>query len=354
VKVAFSKSKKDRYPSYDDFIGSVKGKGYAPVYLFIGEENYLIEECIDHIIGDLLTPDTKAFNLDVVYGSKADARQVLAHAASFPMMSERRIVIVKEFEKILGSDTAKEIFSAYIERPLASTCLVLVAENPDFRTKPFTDLKKSGMVFSFNPLYDNQVPTWIAVRCKKIGMEADAEACRLIQAYVGNSLRSIQNELEKLSTYLGNRTRVTVEDIADVVGVSRGYTVFDLQNAIGKKDVESALAIIKRMIEIGEQPQMVIVMLTRYFSILCKIQDLINRKASEAEIISATRVSPYYLKDYMEAAKKISSIQIDLAFSVLLEADIQLKSTSPDPYHLMEMLVYSLIRDLKNTEVIIA
>jgi DNA polymerase-3 subunit delta len=265
VNLALSKSKKEKFPSYDNFLATTRSKNYAPCYLFIGQEDFLIDECIDRIIYDLLTEDTKAFNLDIVYGSKADAREVMAHASSFPMMSERRVVVVKEFQNLLAGDTAKEIVSAYIERPLNSTCLVLLAENPDFRTKPFTDLKKSGAVFAFNPLYDNQVPVWIAARCKKSGKDVDMEVCRLLQAYVGNSLRAIQNELEKLFTYLGERTQMKLEDVADVVGISRGFTVFDLQKAIGNKNLEEALRIVKRMIETGETPQLAIVMLTRYF-----------------------------------------------------------------------------------------
>jgi DNA polymerase-3 subunit delta len=348
--VAVTRSKKEKYPSYYEFFEAAGGKKYGPIYLFIGEEDFLIDECVDRIIQDLLTDDTKAFNLDVVYGSKADAREVLAHAASFPMMSEHRVVVVKEFDKMLSGDTAKEVFSAYIARPLDSTCLVLLAVNPDFRTKPFTDLKKSAKVFSFNTLYDNQVPAWVADRCKRLGKEIDTEACRLMQAYVGNSLRSIQNELEKLFTYMKDRKRVTVEDIADVVGVSRGFTVFDLQNAIGDKNLEEALRVVKRMVEIGESPQLVIVMLTRYFSILWKIQDMIKRGVSESEVISSTRISPYYIKNYTDAAKKFSTVEIERAFAILLEADIKLKSISPDPYHLMEMLVYLLVRNLQHVE----
>ena len=215
--MALSKSKKDKFPNYDDFIEATQGKNYAPIYLFIGEEDFLSEECVDCVIQDLLTVDSKAFNLDIVYGSKADASQVMAHAASFPMMSGRRVVVIKEFDKLLASDSMKELVFAYIARPLESTCLILLAEKPDFRTKPFTDLKKNGVVFSFNTLYDNQIPPWIAARCNSMGKEIDLEACRLLQAYVGNSLRAIQNELDKLFTYLGNRKRITLEDVADVV-----------------------------------------------------------------------------------------------------------------------------------------
>lgn len=350
--MAISKSQKNKFPNYDNFIEATKGKNYAPVYLFIGEEDYLSEECVDRLIRDLLTADTKAFNLDIVYGSKADASQVMAHAASFPMMSDRRVVVIKEFDKLLSDEKVKELVSAYIARPLDSTCLVLLAEKPDFRTKPFTDLKKNGEVFSFNPLYDNQIPAWIAARCKAMGKEVDIEACRLMQAYIGNSLRSIQNELDKLFTFLGERTLVTLEDVADVVGVSRGFTIFDLQNAIGKKNIAEAMRIVKRMTETGEAPQLSIIMLTRYFSLVWKVQDMLKHGESETEIIAATRISPYYFKNYAEAARRFSSSQIENSFGVLLDADIQLKSTSPDPYHLMEMLVYSLIHDSKSTEIV--
>jgi DNA polymerase III subunit delta len=352
--VAMLKSKREKFPNYDDFLETTKGKKYAPMYLFIGEEDFFSEECVNRVIRDLLTADTKAFNLDIVYGSKADASQVLAHAASFPMMSDRRVVVIKEFDKLLSDDSVKELVSAYVARPLESTCLVLLAEKPDFRTKPFSDLKKKGAVFSFNPLYDGQVPSWIAARCKDMGKEVDIEACRLIQAYVGNSLRAIQNELDKLFTYLGERKCVTPEDVADVVGVSRGFTVFDLQNAIGKKNIGDALRIVKRMIETGESTQLSIVMLTRYFNLIWKVQDMLSHGASDPEVIAATRISPYYFKDYSEAARRFSSSQIENSFGVLLDADLQLKSTSPDPYHLLEMLVYSLIHDIKSNKTVSA
>jgi len=347
-----SRSKKDKFPNYDGFIEATKGKKYGSLYLFIGEEDFLSEECVDRIIRDLLTEDTKAFNLDVVYGSKADASQVMAHAASFPMMNDRRVVVIKEFDKLLADDPVKELVSAYLARPLESTCLVLLAEKPDFRMKPFTELKKSGAVYSFNSLYDNQIPAWIANRCKSMGKEADVEACRLMQAYVGNSLRAIQNELDKLFTYLGERMRITLEDVAEVVGVSRGFTVFDLQHAVGKKNIGEAIRIVKRMIETGEAPQLSIIMLTRYFNLVWKVQDMLRHGAPETEVIAATRISPYYFKDYAEAARRFSSSQIEHSFGILLDADVQLKSTSPDPYHLMEMMVYSLIHDSLSAETV--
>ncbi len=155
--------------TYAEFQQSLKPDRFAPIYLFHGEEDFLIEEGVQLIMEKALDEGTKGFNLDVVYGSKVDAKDVVSHASSFPMTGPRRVVIVKEFEKLVNTEIAKEIVAAYINKPLESTVLVLVSLNPDFRRKPFTDLKKRAELVECKPLYDNQVPAWIGDRIRKQG-----------------------------------------------------------------------------------------------------------------------------------------------------------------------------------------
>jgi DNA polymerase III subunit delta len=342
--VAFTKSKKEKLPSYDEFLEATKGKNYAAIYVFTGQEEYFVDDCTRRIAADLLTADTKAFNYDVLYGSKVEAKDVLALASSYPMMSERRVVIVKEFEKLVSGEQSKDLFAAYISKPLDSTCLVLISEAPDFRVKPFNELKKRGAVYGFPTLWDNQIPPWINARCRAMGKAIDADACNLLHAYAGNSLLALQNEFEKLFTFIGDRTQVTAEDVAAVVGVSKGFTIFELQNALGKRDLSESLRILQRMLDAGETPVMMIVMLTRYFTALWKIQGLLQNGLAEPSIASELKMSPFILKNYLSAAAKFSTHDFERAFAALLDADLQLKSASPDPYHLMELLMYALVR----------
>jgi DNA polymerase III subunit delta len=329
--------------TYSEFQHSVKGGRFAPIYLFHGEEDFLIDEGVQLIIDKTLDEGSKGFNLDVVYGSKAEAKDVVAHASSFPMMGDKRIVVVKEFEKLAGTDTEKEIVAAYINKPLESTILVLVSSVPDFRKKPFTDLKKRSELVECKPLYDNQVPTWIADRIRHQGREATAEVCRLIQAYVGNSLRSLQNELDKLYIFLGDRKKIAIEDIASVVGATKGFTIFELQNAVGRKDPKEAIKILERMLEAGQSPQMVIVMLSRFFTQLWKLTDLRSRRLTDAEIGREIGVSPYFVKQIIEFRSNYDLPQIEENFKSLLEADTVLKSTSRDPRLVLDLLILSLI-----------
>ncbi len=329
--------------TYAEFHQSLKSNRFAPIYLFHGEEDFLIDEGVQLIISKALDEGTKGFNLDVVYGSKAEAKDVIAHASSFPMMSAKRVVVVKEFEKLATTETSKEIVSAYINKPLESTVLVLVSLDPDFRRKPFTDLKKRAELVECKPLYDNLVPGWIADRIKHLGREANAEACRLMQAYVGNSLRSLQNEIDKLFLFIGDRKKVTVEDIAAVVGATKGYTIFELQNAIGRKDPKESIRILERMLEAGQSPLMIIVMLTRFFTQLWKLTDLRGRRMGEQDAAREIGVPAFYLKQYVEFRSNYDVGQIEQNFKSLLEADTVLKSTSRDPHLVLDVLVLSLL-----------
>ena len=331
--------------TYTDFLLSAKANRFSPIYLFHGEEDFLIDEALQLIIGKVLDEGTKGFNLDVVYGSNVEVKDVVAHASSFPMMRGKRVVVVKEFEKLATTDVAKDVIGAYINNPLESTILALVALDPDFRKRPFTDLKKKAELVECKPLYDNQVPAWIADRVKSQGRQTNAEACRLIQAYVGNSLRSLQNELDKLYVFIGDRKTFTAEDVAAVVGATKGYTVFELQNAIGRRDAKEAIRILERMLENGQSPTMIIVMLSRFFTQLWKLTDVRARRMPEQDISREIGVPPYFVKQYLEFRTNFDVVQIEQCFKALLEADTTLKSTSRDPRLVLDLLVVSLLQE---------
>lgn len=329
-----------------DFQAVLAKKKFAPVLLFYGEEDFLIDECVRGVIESLLDEGMKAFNLDVLSGSKADMKEVLALASAFPMMSERRVVVVKEFEKLNADDAGKERFTAYLENPLESTCLVLVAQQTDFRKRPYTDLKKNAELVECKPLYDNQVPDWIARRISEAGKSADPEACRMLHAYVGNSLRALQNEIDKLFIYVGEKKSIAVGDVTEVVGASKGFTVFELQNAIGRKDLKEALRILQAMLQSGQSPQMIIVMLTRFLNQLWKLGEIRRSRVPESEVAKSVGIHPYFLRQLSQFQANFTEDQIEHGYRALLEADTVLKSTMRDPRVVMDLLVYSLVRGI--------
>ena len=260
--------------SYEDVERSLRKKNFSPIYLFYGEEDFLIDETLQVLIDKAVEPSARSFNLDIVHGSDVDAKDIISLASAFPMMAEYRVVVVKDFDKLANTES----LIPFIENALPSTLLVLILEKPDFRLKVFKALEKYAAIVEFKRIYENKIPGWIENQISKLGKEASSDACLLIQSNVGNSIREIKNEIDKLFIYIGDKKFIEIDDVNAVVGISKRYNIFELQKAIGRKDIASAQEILERMLEAGEYPVSMIVMLTKYFQKLWIIWDIWKRK----------------------------------------------------------------------------
>ena len=313
-------------------------KALSPVYFFHGKEDFRMEQLTDQIIAAALGKAGQEFNLDIVYGSESDARDVISHASSFPMMSERRVVVVREMDKLFN----KDLLSSYIEHPSVSTCLVLLSTNPDFRRKPYLVAREHAVVCECAPLREQDVPGWIADRVHEQGKEIQEDAASVLATYTGTSMREIQNELDKLYLYVGDSRAIVAEDVRAVAGMSREYNIFELQKAIGAKNGRKSVEILERMLDRGEDPIRMAVMLTRYFAALWKLSDAKKRGLPIQEQVRVLGTFPSYLKDYEQALALYSTREIETSFDLLATADFGLKM-SGDPRTLLNTLIVQLV-----------
>ncbi|HTY60047.1 MAG TPA: DNA polymerase III subunit delta, partial [Bacteroidota bacterium] len=249
--------------TYAALSASLGAGDIAPVYLLYGEEDLLVEEALDAVLNAALPGSDRAFNLDVVSGGDTDGVEIVARASSFPMTGDRRVVVVREADRLSAHDC--ELLAAYAEEPSASSCLLLVGTKPDMRRKPFAALKKAGRALECKRLYENQVPAWIATEVGRGKRHIEPEAAKLLPAYVGTSLREIRNELEKLYVYIGARKEITSGDVSALVGMSREFTPFELQKAVGRKEISRAMTILQEFLGAGGGVPLVIATMTNYF-----------------------------------------------------------------------------------------
>jgi len=314
-------------------------KAFHPIYLFWGEEDFLIDEALESLIDNAVEEATKSFNLDILYGSEVDVRSIVAYAASFPMMAERRVVIVREFDKLSNKDA----LLPYAEHPSSSTVLVLVAGRPDFRLTFFKAAKKLAAVVEFKRLYENNIPGWITERVEGLGKAITPEACQIMLSYVGRSLREIQNEIDKIFIFVDGKKVVEAIDVTAVVGMSKQYNIFELQKAIGHRNLSRSLEVLEGMLNVGENPVGIIVMLTKYFQKLCQIHELRNTEGSAQQIPALLQISPFFMKEYMDAAGEFSANQLDKCFVTILEADEELKSSAKEARLIMTLMLHQCL-----------
>lgn len=313
--------------TYKDLLASLRTTKILPVYLLHGEEDFLLDMALARLLEAALPPDQRSLNMDVLDCTDVDGREIASRALSLPMMGDRRVVVARNVERLSQRDL--ELVGRYVEHPSETTTLVLSGKKADLRRKPFSTLNAKGAAFEFAPLSDNKLPAWIADRVQQKGGSIDGDAAGLLAAYVGSSLREIESEIEKVLTYLGDRTDITTDDISAVVGFSREFNVFQLQDAIGRGDRRNALTILDHMLDDGQGLPFIIVMLTSYFSSLWKLHHLTQQGPNSGQNSSDFPKAWNWKRDeFLAAMRRYPSARIERAFQLMAEAEAATRQTT--------------------------
>jgi DNA polymerase-3 subunit delta len=346
---------------FNDIMSELKRKIYRPVYFLMGEEPYFIDMISDYIEQNVLDESEKEFNQSVLYGRDITAADVIGAAKRFPMMSEHQVIIIKEAQNIkdlVGKDKdaekektkekAKPPFEAYIENPQKSTILVICYKYKtiDKRTSAAKAIDKNAVLFDSKKIYDNKVPDWINNYLKGKEYTVSPKASALLTEYLGTNLSKVSNELDKLMINLPPKSEISVEHIQTNIGISKDYNVFELQTAIGKKEVLKANRIINFFAS-NEKEHPMVMTISSLYGYFCKllIYQFLTDK-SKGNVASELGVHPFFVGDYERAAKNFSAVKLKAIFSYLREYDLKSKGVdrgSATEGELLKELVFKIL-----------
>ncbi len=329
--------------NYPEFQKLAKERQVHPAYFFCGAEDYLMDQCLAGLEkAAFADAASREFNYDLFYGGQTDAGKILDTANAYPMFAELRMVVVKDVQKLAPSGL--DALAAFLEKPPATTRLVLTCEKFNGRNKSFARIKAKTCFVEFKPLYDNQVAAWIKQEMKRRGIEMSYDASLLIHAHVGNSLRALANEMDKIMLNLDGRNRVDEADVQRVVGLSKKFSVFNLNDAIGGRDLNKAFLILTKMLESGESHTAILAMIGRHFTSLLKVKGCVSQRKKPNEIAAIAGIPPYYVAKTQEMAKNFSLSQMDDAFAALLDTDLALKTSQQPPQIALQTLLVRILR----------
>jgi len=229
--------------SVEKIISEWKIKAFKPIYWLEGEEPYFIDKLINYAEHSILTESEAAFNLTVFYGRDADWASVVNASRRYPMFAERQVVLLKEAQHMKDIDKLE----TYIANPLSSTVFVVALKDKkvDGRTNLSKLLKKNAEVFQSKKIFESQLPEWVRDMIASKGYQVTPQALQLLIDNIGNDLSRLENEVEKVGLNLGNTKMIDENAIEKYVGISKEFNAFELQAAIGKKDLAKAIRIIQ-------------------------------------------------------------------------------------------------------------
>ncbi|MFQ5882679.1 MAG: DNA polymerase III subunit delta [Candidatus Methylomirabilales bacterium] len=311
-----------------------------PVCLLLGEEILLREEFLSRLLSALLLPGMEALNLEILPAAEAEGADLVARCRIIPAFSTRRVVLLKEVDRLHAE--AWEAILAYLEAPSTTTCLVLVADKLEQRSKALQRIDRVGEVLRFTRPVEGEVRRWIRERARHHGKSLSSEAEILLLNLQGLDLLRLAQEVDKLCLFVGDRQRIELEAVEALVGEGRVRGIFELTGAVSRRDLVGALVCLRRLLEGGEDSLQILGMLARQVRLLLRAKELLAEPRPPAEISRMLGIPPRFLPEILEGAEATPLTRLEQGIVRLLALDGELKSRGKGQSLYLELAIIDL------------
>ena len=329
-------------------IAQLKEGDIKPVYLLTGDENHAIDVVSDYFEHNIIDPSLADFDRTVIYGGDTTMADVVATARRYPMMSPIHLVLLKEAQEIELKQW--EHLVPYLKAPSERTVLVLVYRHKklDKRSAAYKQLSKVGVVFETAKPYDNQVPRIIGEEVRGNGYNINDKAVAMLVGALGTDLSKITNELSKLYPLLPKGGTIDEQMVEQQVGISKDYNVFELQNAIGRRDPVMCNRIVNYFAANPKKNPLPPIMAALYnYFLKIMFYHQLEDPSDNTAAASVLGCSPFFVKDYAMAAKNYKLGKLASCIGYLYEADLRSKGVrnagSVSDGEILKELVFKII-----------
>ena len=304
---------------------SLKGGRLQPLYLLVGCETYLRDTAARNLTDAALSGTLlREFNESSFSLLTDPALAAIAAAEQLPMMSERRVVRIKDFAKLRESD--EDIIVRYLSRPVDSTVMIFVADDLDKRKKLTKALLTSCTVIEFPAVKDAEAKAWARTRLKELKTTADERVLSEVVRLVGTNLQTLSSELDKLASAALGTGRISAELVEQLIDRSRELSNFDLGDQLVACDRHRALETLHRLLEDNVQPVMLLGLIASNYHRLALAKELLNRGARD-EVYRLVYGPPAKRDAFMNTLQRSEATKIARGIQLIAAADLAIKSS---------------------------
>jgi len=324
-----------------DLDQALKQGAIEPVYFLYGPETYLRDQAARAITDEALR-DTllREFNDSSFNLTSDEVRDALAIVEQLPMMSQRRVVRIKNFGKL--SEDEENLLLEYLERPVETSVVIFIGDDIDKRKKLAKTLM-SQAAFEFQPLKAPELQSWIRAHLKKLKMDIEPAAGRRILDVVASDLNTLTNELNKLAAAALPSGLITTELVDQLTGRSREHMNWELTDHILARNRRAALNTLKDLLDDQVEPVMLIGLIGGTYRRMALAKELLSQGASPAQIFNEVRMPSFKQSTYLSMLGRIESNTLARGLERIALADLAIKSSKATPRMQVEMLVCELM-----------
>ena len=315
-------------------------RGLEPLYLLVGPERYLRRIAAQTITEAALSATLiREFNESSFSLLTDSVRSAIAAAEQLPMMSERRVVRVRDFARLRDAD--EDVLIAYLGNPSPSTVMIFTADDLDKRKKSTKALLDACTVVDFSPLKDSEAKAWAKTYLKSVKTAADDQVLSEIISLVGTDVQTLANEIDKLASAAVDTGFITSESVDDLIGRTRELSNFELGDHLLANNRKRALETLHRLLDDGAEPVMLIGLIAGNYHRLALGKHLLTRGGRE-EVFRNVSVPPFKRDAYIATLQRSDAKKIARGIQLTAAADLAIKTSQATPRLQLEMLVCEL------------
>jgi DNA polymerase III delta subunit len=344
--------------AYSFLLGAeIREDSLFPCYFLYGEETYLAHQFARQLKDALISPDAQGFNLERFNLEDSRWADIIDLARTVPFfLSPWQIVIVEVSEGCADKLTSLEenILREYFLSPSRRTILIVIFSGKIKKFHPlvkfFASLPSSSVALkSLKPLKDAGLIAWIDRKLEGLGKSATPEARKRLVEIVGNDLQRLDNELEKIATYVAERRVVDLDDVNQVCDWVKTFVAWELTDRLEKADYEQTLIVLNRLFKDGVESEYVLGIMANFFRdlLLAKLWLKENRDKKEIFAELKPRIDIKFGNLYVTKFKELFALiegfsEDDLSSTLeeLRQIDLLIKTTDASAQVLLERFVF--------------
>lgn len=312
----------------------------APVYLLAGVEPFLADEAV-RAITETLEPEGGKCARSLYHGDEADVATVLGDVRNLDLFSPTRLAVVSPADQLVERHGAA--LGAYASAPASNGHLILVVAKVDARKKLAKAVQKAGGLVACNQLYGRDIVPWIMARVKAMKLQIDSAAAARLAEFLGTDLSALAGELDKLATYLGDAKRITVGHVEAVSLRDRGRIIYDLTDAVGRREAAQVLTVLNSLLERGDKPAKALFWVARHMRKLWAAKELIDN-GMDPKPAAQQLGERFFVEKFLAQVGTFTRRELRENCSALTKCEMMLKTSRMDDRTLLETTFLKLVR----------
>jgi DNA polymerase-3 subunit delta len=325
------------------FLQSAPDAAIPPVVVLHGSEGGLKEAARRLILARVFGDPTDADAAPTQFtGIDAEWRRVRDELSTVSMFGDRRVVMVDDADDFVSEH--RDSLESYFDKPARQSVLILDVKTWRSNTRLAKKLAASGLELDCSELKGAALFAWLAGRAKsEYAKQLTRDAAALMAELAGNGLSLLEQELAKLAAYVGERERISADDVRSIVGGWKAETTWKMADAVRDGQPAAALAALGKLLHAGEPPQKLLGGVNFVFRKYARATDLAREGAPLRAALQQAGVFPYQIDASERYLRRIGRQKAERIRSRLLEADRGLKGGSRAAEQLqLELLLLEL------------